>query len=147
MSQIPVLQTLARRARSGNWALGSWLLALATLPATSPVAAQSLSFGSQAVGITAGEQNVTIKARVAGAVSAVEVLTLGISGLDFAPGIGAMSCESSTLVVGATCIESVMFTPAYPGLRTGAVVLLDSNRNVLGITYLNGTGVDRKSVV
>lgn len=111
------------------------------LAAASGAKAQSLSFGSQPVGVTAGEENVTVAAQAAGTVSGVEVLTLGVSGLDFAPGIGAMSCGAATLSVGDTCIESVMFTPAYPGLRVGAVVVLDADGNVLGKTYLSGTGL------
>jgi hypothetical protein len=104
-------------------------------------AGQSLSFGSQPVGATSGEQNVTVTAQVAGTVSSVEVVTLGVTGLDFAPGIGAMTCGSASLAVGAACTESVTFTPACPGLRVGAVVLVDSNSNVLGATYLSGVGV------
>jgi hypothetical protein len=40
-----------------------------------------------------------------------------------------------------TCTESVTFKPTAPGVREGAVVLLDSANNVLGTTYLSGTGV------
>jgi hypothetical protein len=93
------------------------------------------------MGSTSGEQNVTVTAQVAGTVSSVDVMTLGVIGLDFAPGIGAMTCASASLSVGAACRESVTFTPTYPGIRTGAVVLLDSNNNVLGATYLSGVGV------
>lgn len=102
---------------------------------------QSTSFGSQAVGSTSLAQSVTITAQSAGTVNAVEVLTLGVSGLDFEPGAGAKTCGSATLSAGATCSESVTFTPAYPGLRTGAVVLLDSGNNVLGTAYVSGVGV------
>jgi len=70
----------------------------------------------------------------------VQVLTLGVSGQDFAPGAGAMTCTAATLALDATCMESVTFAPAYPGLRVGAVVLLDSGNNVLGTAYLEGTG-------
>jgi sugar lactone lactonase YvrE len=35
----------------------------------------------------------------------------------------------------------VSFTPAYPGMRLGAVVLLDSGNTVIGTTFLNGTGM------
>jgi hypothetical protein len=98
-------------------------------------------FGSQPVGAMAGAQNVTVTAQVAGIVANVEVLTLGVIGLDFAKGAGALNCENATLALGATCTESVTFTPAAPGVRLGAVVVLDSNSNVLGTTYLSGTGL------
>lgn len=126
-----------RLARKGSRI--SMLAGAVLLLAASGAQAQSV-FGAQPVGASSGEQNVTVTAQVAGAVAKVEVLTLGVSGLDFAPGIGALTCGSATLAVNGTCTESVTFTPAAPGLRIGAVVLLDSNSNVLGTAYLSGTG-------
>jgi sugar lactone lactonase YvrE len=117
----------------------TWTLA-ALLLATAGARAQS-AFGIQPVGSASGEQNVTVKARAAGTVAAVEVLTLGVAGLDYAKGIGALSCEDATLSSGAACTESVIFTPAAPGPRMGAVVLVDGNGNVLGTTYISGTGL------
>ncbi len=39
-----------------------------------------------------------------------------------------------------TCVQSVTFTPSAPGLRIGAVVLLDPNGNILAETMIFGTG-------
>ncbi len=124
---------------------------LASLLAASPLAlAQILpppcialggSFCSQPVGLVSGGQNVTVTAQAPGAVSAVEILTLGASGLDYAPGNGALTCTGANLSPGATCTESVTFTPLYPGLRVGAVVLIDGQGNVLGSAALSGTGI------
>ena len=144
-----------RSERARNWArwasaaLGRFasgiirsgkLVFAAVLLASAGAQAQS-QFGSQPVGAASGAQNVTVTARAAGAVTSVEVLTLGVTGLDFAKGAGALTCENATLAAGATCTESVVFTPAAPGVRVGAVVLLDSNSNVLGTAYLSGTGL------
>src|SRR5580698_678047 len=128
-----------------------WLHALATLLATATLSQAQVSqppctplegaFCSEPVGFTGGEHSVTVTAQVAGTVNDVEVLTAGVSGMDFAPGIGAMTCASATLGVGTACVESVTFTPSRPGLRMGAVVLLDASGNVLGTTLMNGTGV------
>jgi sugar lactone lactonase YvrE len=119
----------------------SWTLALAALlPVVAGARAQS-AFGTQPVGSPSGGQNVIVTARAAGTVATVEVLTLGVAGLDFAKGIGALDCENATLGTGAACMESVIFTPAAPGLRMGAVVLVDGNGNVLGTTYISGTGL------
>ena len=104
-------------------------------------AAQSFSFGAQPVGATSGEQNVNVTAQIAGTVASVHILTLGVSGLDFEAGIGAMTCASATLSAGQTCIVSVTFTPAWPGSRAGAVELLDSQSRALGIAYISGSGV------
>ena len=103
--------------------------------------AQSSTLGAQPVGTTAGEQNILLKARVAGAVATVEILTQGVSGLDFAAGIGANTCASATLAVSDTCSVSVAFTPSWPGLRSGAIVLLDGARRVLGTAYISGAGI------
>ena len=133
----------ARPATVQPFALGqirSWTLVLAAgLLAAAGAQAQAV-FGTQPVGATSGAQNVTVTAQAAGTVAKVEVLTLGVTGLDFAKGAGALTCENANLAAGATCLESVTFTPAAPGLRIGAVVLLDSNSNVLGTTYIYGTG-------
>ena len=122
------------REQTRSWTLAFLLLA--------PAAAQGQSVfaTTQPVLTTSAAQSVTLTAQVAGTVNQVQVLTLGVSGLDFSRGAGASSCESAVLTSGATCQESVAFTPAYPGLRVGAVVLKDSGGNVLGTAYLSGTG-------
>ena len=120
--------------------LAASVLALAQLPPP-PCVALGGSFCSQPVGLESGAHNVPVEARTAGTVAAVEVLTLGAGGLDFAPGIGLANCAGATLSAGSTCTESVTFTPIYPGLRVGAVVLLDSRNNVLGSTVLSAAGV------
>jgi len=119
----------------------SWTLALATLLMGAAGAQAQAVFSSEPVGSASGGQNVTVTARGAGTVATVELLTRGVAGLDFAKGIGALNCETATLAAGAACTESVTFTPAAPGLRIGAVVLLDAAGNTLGTAYLSGTGL------
>jgi hypothetical protein len=102
--------------------------------------AQAIFSTWQNVGTTAPAQAVTVTATVAGTVSKVEVLGRGVSNLEFAAGTGTSTCASAHLTLGAVCQQSVSFTPSYPGLRTGAVVLLDGSNNVLGTTFLSGVG-------
>lgn len=102
--------------------------------------AQNVFSTPEPVGSTSAAQTVHVTAQVAGTVNKVEVITRGVNVLEFAKGSGASSCESTVVTAGATCTESVTFTPAYPGVRTGAVVLLDGNSNVLGTGYISGTG-------
>lgn len=100
-------------------------------------------FGAQPVGAST-TQSITVTATIAGTVSRVEVLTLGSSTGDFAAGIGSSSCGSASLSVGGKCTQSVSFTPAAPGLRLGAVVLVGTvsgQATVLGTAYVSGTGV------
>jgi hypothetical protein len=101
-------------------------------------------FGSVNVGAAPSTQTITVTATVAGMVSSVEVLTLGASGGDFAAGKGSSNCASANLSVGSKCTQSVTFTPAAPGMRLGAVVLVNTAggvNTVLGTAYLSGTGV------
>ena len=129
----------ARRKRSGRPAVLAALLL-----ATSGAWAQNGVFNTlQPVGVISSAQSVTVTAQTAGTVATVEVLTLGKSGLDFAGVSSSSTCLSAILTSSPpqACTESVTFTPAFPGLRRGAVVLLDSNNNVLGIAYLSGTGM------
>jgi hypothetical protein len=103
--------------------------------------AQGVFVAPQPVGVTSASQSVIVTAQVAGKVKRVEILTLGAPGLDFAVGSGAFTCPSANLAApGQQCTESVTFTPAAPGLRVGAVVLLDVNGNLLGTALLSGTG-------
>lgn len=114
------------------------LSSIAILFAVAPAGAQT-SFPAVSVG-TAASKNVIVTTSQAGTVANVEVLTGGAMGLDFAAN-GVASCQGSPLAAGQTCTQSVTFTPAYPGVRAGAVVLLDGSNNVLGTTFINGTGV------
>jgi len=126
----------------GISAFRGWMLSAAILlPGHWGALGQSVFSTPQTVNTTAPAQAVTVTAQVAGTVNTVDVLTLGVGGVEFAKGSGPLNCESATLAVGATCQESVAFTPASPGLRLGAVVLKDSNNNVLGTSFLSGTGL------
>jgi len=101
-------------------------------------------FGSVNVGAAPSTQSITVTATVAGTVSSVEVLTMGSPGGDFAAGNGSSTCKSASLAVGGKCTQSVTFTPADPGMRMGAVVLVGTvgaQKTVLGTTYISGTGV------
>jgi len=118
------------------------ILALAALLLIGAGAQAQLVFQTpQAVGVTSSPQSVTVTSQAAGTVNKVEVLTLGQSGLDFAAAASGSTCATMNFTApNQTCTESVTFTPVYPGLRPGAVVLLDSSNNVLGTAYLSGVG-------
>jgi large repetitive protein len=136
-SPRPHLGSGARTTKQ-PWALAALLLSATAVFAQS---APSPTFPApQAVGTSSNPVTVTVTARAAGTVATVEVLTLGAQNLDFQSGGGASTCPTASLAVLQTCTESVLFTPAYPGIRQGAVVLLDGSNNVLGTAYLSGTG-------
>jgi hypothetical protein len=72
------------------------------------------------------------------ALSNNNVLTTGISGLDFTLGTGS-TC-TGTVTAGQTCTVDVAFTPRFPGFRTGAVRLLNSGGTVIATAYIIGIG-------
>src|ERR1019366_94647 len=115
-----------------------WLATLLAivLPAASALA--QTQFGTHAVA-TPSTLPVTVTAKAAGTVATVEVLTLGAPNLDYVAGSGG-TCTSAVLGVSSTCSQPVTFTPAAPGVRAGAIVLLGASNNVLGIAFLTGTG-------
>ncbi len=119
-------------------ALRAFVLTAAACCLGAPLFAQS-TFGSIAVGTPSASQNVTVTAQTAGTVATVDVLTLGQTRLDYAASATG-TCASANLSVGNTCTVPVTFTPAAPGLRPGAVLLLDSSGNRIGVTFLTGIG-------
>jgi uncharacterized protein (DUF1800 family)/sugar lactone lactonase YvrE len=68
----------------------------------------------------------------------VNVVTQGAANLDFELGTGS-TC-SGAVTAGSSCGVSVIFTPAAPGVRMGAVQLSDSSGNLLVNTMLHGIG-------
>jgi hypothetical protein len=66
-----------------------------------------------------------------------QVVTQGASGLDFALASGS-TCTGS--VSPGTCTVNVTFAPLAPGLRMGAIPLVDNGGNVLATTPIYGMG-------
>ena len=73
-----------------------------------------------------------------GTLGTPQVLTMGISGLDFTLGTGS-TC-AGTPAANTTCTVNVAFTPTRPGLRPGAVNLTNSSGTVIATAYISGTG-------
>ena len=125
---------------ASGWGRAGAILTVLLLLASACAQAQ---FGARAVG-SQTTQSLTVTAAVAGTVSQVEVLTLGAANGDFVVGAGSSNCAAKTFSgPGDTCTESVQFTPAAPGLRAGAVVLVGTVSGqpaVLATTYLSGAG-------
>jgi sugar lactone lactonase YvrE len=68
----------------------------------------------------------------------VNVLTRGAQSLDFTSGSGT-TCSSST-GASTSCFVEVNFLPTAPGLRSGAIVLVDSSQHPLLTIPLYGWG-------
>jgi len=114
---------------------------LAITPPPPGFAPSSESFGSVNIGTASPVQTLTYTFGSAVTLGSAAVLTQGATGLDFADA-GSDTCTANTAYsAGQTCTVNVTFTPKFAGTRYGAVVLNDTNGNVLATAYLQGSGV------
>ncbi|MDR3557558.1 MAG: glycosyl hydrolase family 18 protein, partial [Syntrophobacteraceae bacterium] len=104
------------------------------------------SFGNENTGACSNAHSITYTftaATTLGTSTPVQVLTKGVSGLDFR-NAGRGTCAAGAYAKGSSCNVVVTFTPTAPGLRLGAVVLVDVNGNAVSTAYINGVGVGSK---
>lgn len=95
------------------------------------------SFPATTVGTTTPATSAVTVNIQSGPVTQVEVLTMGAQHLDYTEsGLGDNCVGQSS----GSCTVNVAFVPKYPGVRNGAVVLLDTNNQTVGTTYLTGIG-------
>jgi sugar lactone lactonase YvrE len=100
--------------------------------------------GATAVGTASSTQTatVTITTSTGNSLATINVLTLGATGLDYALASGG-TCSAGTMTTytsGQTCTVNFTFTPSHPWARFGGITLIDTSGNLIGYTYLNGTG-------
>ncbi len=80
-----------------------------------------------------------------GTLSNSNVLTQGITGLDFTLGTGS-TC-TGTPAASSTCTVNVIFKPTAPGLRLGAINLTDASGNIVATAYVSGNGTGPQAVL
>jgi Bacterial Ig-like domain (group 3)/MBG domain (YGX type) len=108
--------------------------------AISTTSFNSAGFGSQSIGSTTAVLPLQFSFGTGGKLGSISVLTQGASGLDFA-NAGSGTCNTTTMfAAGDTCTVDVTFTPAYAGLRQGAVVLKNTTGDILSTVLVYGTG-------
>jgi sugar lactone lactonase YvrE len=115
-----------------------------------------LSFGSRAfaqgtlvlppgtVGGTAQTLTVPVTIDAAGTFRNVEVLTQGAQNQDFNLSTSISGCS---FAIHSICNVNITFSPKYPGIRFGAVVLLDTSGNVMGSQNISAMGNGSLSVM
>jgi len=125
------------RIRAAAFTVAAALLAL--LPRAAQAQTVYSFTGTTNVGTSAPLASVPVTFTQAGTIASVRILTKGIANLDYTAGTGAATCTTGAGFLAAqSCTLSVNFTPTAPGLRAGAIVLLDSSGTPLGTTFLNG---------
>jgi hypothetical protein len=123
------------------------------LSATSLVRGQTVTFEGTAVNFgdvficTPGtttpapcRETLTLNYRVTtgGTLGTPKVLTQGAPYLDFM--LAGSTCTGQ-VTTGSACIVRVTLAPKFPGLRAGAVQIIDGSGKVLATTFLRGVGL------
>ena len=94
--------------------------------------------GQTAVGSSAAAITVTIALPNGGTIGAVKMLGQGTQGVDFV-NAGGTCVQGANFLPGQSCTVQVVFSPASPGERRGAITLLDSSRNTLATQLLTAS--------
>jgi hypothetical protein len=102
---------------------------------------QSVNFGTVAVGstATANQQTLTYTFQSNDTLTAVNVLTQGASGKDYTADASSTCKANTAFSANGACTVVVDLSPTAPGVRMGAVQLMDAN-GVQATTYLRAVG-------
>ncbi len=110
-------------------------------PITVTLLSSDDGFGTVNVGTPATGQTLSYTFGSNAQLTAINILTWGVPGLDFADG-GSSTCVIGTpYTAGQSCTVTVAFTPTAPGLRAGAITLFAQGSNLpLNTWYVSGVG-------
>lgn len=92
------------------------------------------------VGTGSNVQSVPVVIQTAGTIATITVLTQGAPAEDFTPVSNDSCAPGLAFNAGEVCAASVRFQPKAPGVRQGAILLLNANGQLLGTTLLYGVG-------
>ncbi|HLI77368.1 MAG TPA: Ig-like domain repeat protein, partial [Acidobacteriaceae bacterium] len=140
--------TFPQQGATLGWVLWALLCALALLGLSRDARAGALAptqttFASTTVGQTSAPVVVTLTPTASGTASAPAAVTEGTSTAAFAEFtvVSTGTCgPNPNLVLRQSCTVSVTFTPRFPGIRHGAVVIRSSGGQLLASTLLSGLG-------
>jgi len=139
-TNVPEAETVAQDAH-GNLFLTAWGNGV---PATSQVieiSTAAASFGNQNVGATSPAISFNFDVLAGTTIGSFKVLDQGATGLEFNYASSGTTCTTGTYSTATACSVQVTFTPRYPGVRLGAVEVLDGSGNVLATAYVKGIGL------
>lgn len=128
---------ISRAVRWLTVALGLFLPCVA-VDAQSPF---NLTFGAPIpVNTPSATLSIPVTVSTDGSVDRIRVVTAGADSLDFAAS-GTSACASNHVTATQVCNQSVIFTPTVPGIRMGAVLLVDDDKGVIGTAFISGAGL------
>ncbi len=132
----------ASRLRAHRIAFFSLLLAFVSLLYAPAASAQSATVvpGVVPVGSQSAVVSVLVRMSASGTAASVQAQAQGASVSDFALAAGTACASGTPYNVGDTCAANVTFSPKFPGLRAGAVQVLDGSGNLLGTGFVSGIG-------
>ncbi len=99
------------------------------------------------VGSTSQVQTVSVGIHNAGTLGKIQVLTGGAPSLDYGYANSGTCSLSTSYSAGQSCTVAVTLSAKFPGARSGAVVLLDTNGGLMATQPLYGVGVGPLSVM
>lgn len=108
--------------------------------AATPVQASVLVSQTNNMGTAGLTDTVTIAITASGTLQQPLVLTQGAPNLDFQLAAGGTCTVTTAYTAGQSCTVNYTFAPIAPGARLGAILLEDAGGNVLGASYVTGTG-------
>lgn len=95
--------------------------------------------GMTRVGQPSAPITVTVTMTASGTAAAPVAVSQGVANLDFS--ITGGTCAAGNVIAAQTCTADVVFTPKYPGVRTGAVLVKSSDgTTLLGSALMTGVG-------
>ena len=112
-----------------------------SLPITVTLLSSGLSFGTVNVGTAAPVQTLTYTFNNDATLSAINILTQAVTGLDYTDGGSSTCAVGMPYTMGQSCTVTVAFNPEAPGERAGAVTLFADGSNLPLVTwYVTGIG-------
>jgi sugar lactone lactonase YvrE len=125
----------------------SWVGAILLGCLTHDACAVLPSLITTSVGQQSPPLSVTITLSASGVAIAPQALLQGFAGLDFSVVSGGTCAANVSYVSGQQCTVNVVFAPKFPGLRSGAAVLLSTGGTLLGSTLVAGNAIGSLSVL
>jgi sugar lactone lactonase YvrE len=129
---------------NGNLFLTAYGGGLAANSSVTEISQAGAGFGQVNVGTTSSSVGVNFEVVSGTTIGSFKVVDQGLTGKEFnllSPDTNSNLCPTGTYAASTACTIDITFTPAYPGVRYGAVEALDGSGNVLATAFVSGTGL------